>query len=59
MYQEWFQFVDKEKGIRLEIDDKVNELLEEMADIKAWTITQVWYHMAYIKPGAPWYVCEP
>jgi hypothetical protein len=35
MIHEWFQFVNKEKGARLETDKAVAALLQEAADLKA------------------------
>ena len=39
--QEWFHFVDKERQVRVKIDAKVVQLLEEAAELKTWTISQV------------------
>ncbi len=39
--QEWFHFVDKERQVRVKIDAKVAQLLEEAAELKTWTISQV------------------
>ena len=39
--QEWFHFVDKEKQVRVRIDGKVNQMISDAADLKAWTIAEV------------------
>ena len=41
MLQEWFHFVDRERQVRVKIDAKVAQLLEEAAELKTWTISQV------------------
>eukprot|EP00891_Asterochloris_glomerata_P001849 jgi/Astpho2/1849/fgenesh1_pg.00038_%23_20_t len=41
MIYEWFHFVDKERQVRVKIDAKVAQLLEEAAELKTWTISQV------------------
>ena len=41
MLQEWFHFVDKERQVRVNIDAKVAQLLDEAAELKTWTISQV------------------
>ena len=39
--QEWFHFVDKEKQVRVRLDGKVNQMVSEAAELKAWTISEV------------------
>ena len=44
MPQEWFHFVDKEKQVRIKIDGKVNQMITDAADLKAWTIAEVHFN---------------
>lgn len=46
--QEWFHFVDKEKQVRVRIDGKVNQMISDAADLKAWTIADVTFCPGYV-----------
>ena len=46
--QEWFHFVDKEKQVRVRIDGKVNQMISDAADLKAWTIAEVTFCPGYV-----------
>lgn len=39
--QEWFNFVDREKQLRMHIAAQVTQLAEDAADLQAWTVSQV------------------
>lgn len=39
--QEWFTFVDREKGLRAHLEAKVAQLVEDAAALKAWTLATV------------------
>lgn len=45
--QEWFHFVDKEKQVRVRIDCKVNQMVSEAANLKAWTISEVSHQLTF------------
>ncbi|GAB4817699.1 hypothetical protein N2152v2_004745 [Parachlorella kessleri] len=41
LMHEWFNFVDREKQLRMNIAAQVGQLVEDAADLQAWTVSQV------------------
>lgn len=39
--QEWFNFVDREKQLRMNIAAQVTQLVEDATNLKSWTVSQV------------------